>query len=234
MKNLSLLLTMITAVFYISCSENDDKILNKSVTYKFEADVEGWTGDFADYPNDDGVEEFYEMEFSHSYLPEPLNTSEGSIMMSGNNHSDDLFMFLKKNITGLTPNHYYDINLEVEFATNVPDSMLGVGGSPGEGVVIKAGATGIEPQKVLDEYSNWFRMNIDKGNQYLEGEDTENIGEFSNDTNEPVYTLKTLQTSAAISVKSDNNGQLWLIVGTDSGFEATTTIYYNRISAIIE
>ena len=29
---------------------------------------------------------------------------------------------------------------------------------------------------------------------------------------------------------SDGEGRLWFFVATDSGFEGTTTIYYNRIN----
>ncbi|MEO0332641.1 MAG: hypothetical protein AAF223_13330 [Bacteroidota bacterium] len=36
-----------------------------------------------------------------------------------------------------------------------------------------------------------------------------------------------------IVVRTDDEGACWLIVGTDSGFEGTTTLYYNRISVFI-
>jgi len=55
------------------------------------------------------------------------------------------------------------------------------------------------------------------------------IGDFANGTQENVYTLKTLKTTNPVNVSSDSNGEIWIIIGTDSGFEATTTIYYNTI-----
>jgi hypothetical protein len=48
-----------------------------------------------------------------------------------------------------------------------------------------------------------------------------------------VYKLKQLATSGPVSVQSDSNGQRWLIVGTDSGFEPLTTIYYTAIKATL-
>jgi hypothetical protein len=34
-------------------------------------------------------------------------------------------------------------------------------------------------------------------------------------------------------VKANAQGEIWLVVGTDSGFEGKTTIYYNSIQAVI-
>ena len=35
---------------------------------------------------------------------------------------------------------------------------------------------------------------------------------------------------APLQVSSDADGKIWLIVGTDSGFEGLTALYYTRIS----
>ena len=139
-------------------------------------------------------------------------------------------MFVKKKITGLKPNTNYKIELEIEFATNAASGSFGVGGSPAENVYIKAGASTNEPMKVLDNSDNNYRMNIDKGNQSQDGTNMKLIGNFANGTDLFVYKLKSLSTTMPINVISNSNGELWVIIGTDSGFEATTTIYYNRIT----
>lgn len=77
-------------------------------------------------------------------------------------------------------------------------------------------------------------MNIDKGNQASDGENMINLGDFSNGLEENKYVLKTLKNETPFSVTADENGELWLIVGTDSGFESTTRIYYNKISIVLE
>ena len=48
-----------------------------------------------------------------------------------------------------------------------------------------------------------------------------------------IYRLKTLSSGADNSpiVRSDASGRLWLVIGTDSGFEARTEIYYLEGSA---
>ena len=35
-------------------------------------------------------------------------------------------------------------------------------------------------------------------------------------------------------VSADSNGVVWFIVGTDSGFEGLTTLYYDTISVVLE
>ena len=213
----------------ISCesdhkSENPDPVI---FSYKFLSDPEGWQGSFADYP--EGEEENYELIFEYSSLPYPLDETQGALKISGNNHSDDLFMYIRKNISGLIPNASYGIKFLVEFASNVADNQYGVGGSPGEGVVIKAGATAIEPDKKLNLDEGYYTMNIDKGNQIQGGNDMIVIGDFSNDTDQNIYTLKILSNQTSFITKVDEKGELWLIVGSDSGFESTTSIFYNRI-----
>ncbi|MFA7181844.1 MAG: hypothetical protein WC079_02770 [Bacteroidales bacterium] len=225
MKNLIFALCFAVLITFAGCNkENPDQ---KEFNFEFQTDAEGWTGDFADYPDSPGVEEFYEFAFSHSMLPAPLDATKGALMQSGNNHSDDLFMFIKKKLTGLEPDKLYSVNVEIEIASNAASGMAGVGGAPGESVVIKAGASKKEPAKEL--VGTDYRMNIDKGSQNNEGGDMVIIGDFANGTQENVYTLKTLKTTNPVNVSSDSNGEIWIIIGTDSGFEATTTIYYNTI-----
>lgn len=211
-----------------ACSDkNLDQPDRVEFYFDFEQGTDEWTGDFSDYPV--GMETFYELVFEHDTLPEPLDQNQMALKQSGNNHSDDLFMFIKRKITGLEPEKVYYIDFTIEFATNVADGTMGVGGSPGDSVYLKAGATTVEPKKEKDS-KNYYRMNIDKSNQSQSGEDMVVIGDFSNDTDQAVYTLKTVTNESPFGVSTDETGSLWIIIGTDSGFEATTTIYYNSVN----
>ncbi len=239
MNSIKLALSLSVLFLLFACgTEDNNPIIDdpEEFDYKFEFnnDTEGWIGDFADYPNHADIEEFYELDFAFSALPEPLDTKNGALIQTGNNHSDDLFMFAKKKITGLEPNQEYLVHMEVEIATNAASGQMGVGGAPGESVYIKAGAANIEPQKVLDNSDNHFRMNIDKGNQALGGSNMQIIGNFANGTDKYLYKLKFMETDTPIAVTANSEGEIWVIVGTDSGFEATTTIYYNSIFIDLE
>lgn len=230
-KFIQLITFLIIGLALLNCSgDNNEHPKIIELSYNFNTDTELWQGDFADYPVDS--ENFYELQFGFSNLPIPLNTSLGSLKQSGINRSDDLFMFIKRKISDLTPNTDYKISFSIEIATNAADGMVGVGGSPGEDVTIKAGATSFEPNKI--NHSGFYLMNLDKSNQANSGNDMKVIGDFSNDTNLNEYTFKQLQCNDCMTVKSDLDGILWVILGTDSGFESTTTIYYNSIYLKLE
>jgi hypothetical protein len=225
---LTLLLSCTFLLFFLySCQDNIREHPEEVVmTWNFATGKEGWEGDFADYPV--GEEAFYELVFKHDTLPAPLDRSQYALKVSGNNHSDDLFMFVKRKVTGLEPNMVYYVTFTVEFASDVPKGMMGVGGSPGESVYVTAGAVLNEPLKVAGP-DNYYGMNIKKSDQSRNGEDMVVIGNFANGTDKSEYTLKTVSNEKPFHVTTSPNGELWIIVGTDSGFEATTTIYYNSI-----
>jgi hypothetical protein len=235
--NTKLILFLPLILILFSCNNDDDnnnpfpEIIE--LTYDFQNNSQSWEGDFADYPV--GQEGFYELGYEFSNLPAPLNTNSGALKQSGNNHSDDLFMFIRRQINGLEPNTDYKVSYEIEFASNVADGQSGVGGSPGEGVAIKAGATKIKPEKIVGDLGYVaYIMNIDKGNQSIGGSDMIVIGDFSNDTNQNEYTLKNLVANDILTISTNSSGEIWLVIGTDSGFEATTTIYYNLIEVKLE
>ncbi len=191
-------------------------------------DDEGWTVGFADLPADYD-QSIYELDHGHRPLPNGL---EGNgIYIQGHNRSDDLFMFLTRRVEGLQPNAAYTVEVSLDLATNVGAGLIGIGGSPGESVFVKAGASDVEPAKVVDSIGH-LRMNIDKGNQSQGGEDMVVMGNVAHpDVTGPEYRIKTLNNDERpLTVETDGEGRVWLIVGTDSGFEGLTTLYYARIT----
>lgn len=199
----------------------------QTYAYGFIDGYDGWTGDFADYPVTDSI--FYELEFIRTTLPAPLDTSKYALKITGNNHSDDLFMFIKRRMTGLAPNTTFQLQVDVDFASNAPTNAFGVGGPPGEGVRMKAGASIVEPIKI--DSSGFYLMNIDKGNQSSPGVDMDTIGHVGVSDTTTVFTLINRNNATHLfTITTDANGEVWVCIGTDSGFEATTTIYYNQIT----
>ena len=224
---------------------DSDTIETHAFRFTFDENLEGWTTGFADYPmgtseaEQQAIDEFFELDSGHAGLPDPLDPADGAVRLSGNNHSDDLFMFLKRRISGLDSDTRYRLELRVEFATNAPRGCFGIGGSPGESVFVKGGATVVEPLRIPEAggQARWV-MNIDKGDQSDGAADAQLLGDFANSKDcglgDFSYELKSLSNLAlpAFHVTTDNIGDVWLLVGTDSGFEGTTTIYYTEIEAI--
>jgi len=111
---------------------------------------------------------------------------------------------------------------------------MGGGGPPGAGVVFKIGAVAVQPATTADALG-WLRMNFDKDSLGLAGgADMLTVGDIGNTLPcpSPGYQPKTL-TRNGFSTTTSADGSLWLILGTDSGFEGTTTLYYDSIVATL-
>ncbi len=204
-----------------------------SISFNFTESAMGWTGDFADYPKNDSV--FYELLFKHDTLPANLNPNGNrkALILSGKNHSDDLFMFIKRKISGLKPNTRYNVLFNIQLASDAPTEAVGIGGAPGESVFLKAGLTTTEPVKVLDE-DDYYRMNIDKGNQAEGGSDMMVLGHIGVARNTTQYTLIYRNNSSAnpFLFTTDASGDAWITIGTDSGFEGKTTLFYVSVDIL--
>ena len=163
-------------------------------SFSFDDGPEGWTAGFADLPADYD-QSIYELDHGHRPLPDGL---EGSgIYVQGHNRSDDLFMFLKRRVEGLQPDAAYEVEVSVDLATNVSAGLVGIGGSPGESVFVKAGASDMEPV-TMEDGTGHLRMNIDKGNQSRGGEAMLVIGNVAHpDVTGREYRIKTPSVSTA-------------------------------------
>ncbi len=196
--------------------------------FSFETDADGWVVDFADLP-EEYDQSIFELDGGHRALPDGLDGA--GIYVQGHNRSDDLFMYLKRRVNGLTPAASYTVSATVELATNAALASIGIGGSPGSSVFVKAGASTAEPEAAPDRIGH-LRMNIDKGNQSRGGSQMAVLGKVGHpDIVGNEFRLKTLdRMDSPVVVKADDSGGAWLIVGTDSGFEGLTRLYYDRIS----
>ncbi len=205
-----------------------------SASFDFRNGAQGWRAGFSDYDP-----KFHKINAKAGIrnLPPELGRGTG-FLVEGSNRSDDLFMFLKRQLgedSGIKPNQLYQVRLTIVFGSNVPTGCLGIGGSPGESVFLKAGASSIEPKPVLGK-DGQLLMNVDKGNQVTGGPAASSAGDIGNgmpcDTpQEPQWTSIERHHIHDFLVRSDASGRLWLLVGTDSGFEGTTALYYQRIDA---
>jgi hypothetical protein len=200
--------------------------------FDFAQSDHGFLAGFADYLQNPGNSDY---QLISSWQARPSNLGGASaLFISGFNHSDDLFMFWKKRITGLPPNTSVLLTMEIELASKYAEGLFGTGGAPGEGVTVKAGAVPFEPQAVVDRGGEW-RMNLDKGNQADGGTDMSVIGDVAkpDDENENYVLLMRHQHGQPLTTRTASDGSLWLVFGTDSGFESITALYYTRLTVWI-
>ena len=195
----------------------------------FDSGTHGFIPGFADYPQADA--DSYDLTSDHRAIPAPLGARSG-LFIAGTNHSDDLFMFFRGSVTGLTPGVRYQAAISLEIATDVPAGCVGIGGAPGESVVVKGGATEVEPMPVLDGLM--LRMNIDVGAQSNSGTQAVVLGDIANSRTcgEPSrWEVKPLDVQVVPEpVTASPDGRGWILFGTDSGFEGRTGIYFTRVT----
>jgi hypothetical protein len=209
----------------VGCNNGTSGAAQLDINDDFGEGNDGWESGFADLPADHDVD-FFQLDSGRQELPDGLDGF--GMYLRGDNHSDDLFMFLTKHITGLRPNTPYQVAYNIDLATNVPAGMMGIGGSPGESVYVKAGASTIQPQ-VEEQADGALRINIDKGNQATDGGDMITLGNLASEqTDGTQYVIESFSVQDFEGF-SDARGNLWLIVGIDSGFEGVSTVYLARI-----
>lgn len=193
------------------------------VSYNFQHGAQNWTAGFSDYPTNDASS--YELVSGVRNLPSGFQGT--GFILSGHNRSTDLFMFVKRKISGLSPSTKYKAHLKVTFLSNVATGCSGIGGGPGEAVWLKFGYADKEPNQ--DGYS----LNVPKGDQALDGAQAKvqgNIAAKDAKCDGSVYKPKTLKNSEkTLDITTAADGSVWLFVGTDSGFSGKTTLYYQQI-----
>jgi hypothetical protein len=203
----------------------------ETLQFDFAQSNHGFVAGFVDYPV--GEETFYELDSGIRPLPTNLGPAT-ALFISGNNHSDDLFMFYKRRITGLVPGMPYRLGFDLQFATEPEFGSFGIGGSPAHSVYLKAGASALEPVGVVQD--GGYRLNVDKGEQSNPGDAALVIGDVSKPDGAPAgFQLVTRSSGDSfLDATSSSAGDLWLFFGTDSGFEGTTSLYSTNFNVTLE
>ena len=205
--------------------------------FDFRQGAQGWEGGFAEYSPQ--MEDMM-LEAGIRALPSELGINGTGYYLQGMNHSDDLFMFLKRRLgtdDGVVPGQEYRVVFTIVFVSNAPSGAVGIGGSPGESVYLKAGGSTVEPEVYVDSDTGYYVMNVDKG-QGNNGSGTAAsvVGNIANGLSveeDPRYISLERQHEHEYTVNASPDGELWLLVGTDSGFGGLTAIYYQSISATL-
>lgn len=202
----------------------------------FENGSGGWASDMSDFSEATRPDDFLSQTGN---APPGFDADDGFFHLAATNTSDDVFMYLRRQVgpaDGLEPSTAYEIRYTVNFASDAPTGCAGIGGPPGEAVWLKVGVTSDEPVPVSRDGD--VRLSVDKGNQSQAGPAAVIAGDVANgipceealDSDESPYAMA--ERTASIEEVTDPEGSLWLFVGTDSGFEGRTSIYYDRIEVI--
>lgn len=212
---------------------------NVSISFDFRQGALGWQAGFADYSTQTNLDSF-EFQSGIRSLPAELQPAGTGFYIQSHNRIDDVFMFLKRKLgpaDGVVPGQKYQVYLTIVFGSNAQNGCLGVGGAPGESVGLKAGASPIEPFAVLDA-SGWWRMNVNKGDPFASGELAASpVSSIANGLpcnlqSRPYVSLRRNHLHQGLAA-ANSAGELWLLLGTDSGFEGLTQLYYQSVDVLL-
>ena len=233
---MSRLIALALAAALVAGCDGAEESTPTRVQFTFETGAEGWAAGFADYSED--MEESIGFVSEHRPAPADFAASDGALYLRGANVSDDLKLYAKRRIDGLAPGAVYAIAGEVRIGSSAGVGCVGAGGSPGESVVLKVGASATEPRTVRsdDPAAADFVLSIDVGGQNLEsrGPDGLSIGDLAvaeASCDGDTFFAKTLRLQPGeLAARADGDGRLWLLVSTDSGFEGINRYYLDAVT----
>jgi hypothetical protein len=233
MKKIIVIAVSILTIALTACDNDNEENTGpvENFSYDFNVESHSATVIFSDYPK--GEETFYELTSAYENLQGTFSDIKGW-KLSGNNHSDDLFMAIKIPVNVLRSATLYKATLTVDIVSNISKNCVGIGGAPGESVYVKLAASNDEPVNELD--NNMYRINIDIGYQSQSGTEGLTVGDVANSIEcgaDPVYEKITLSMAESVDVMSDNDGKVWLTAGFDSGFEGLTEVFITKLTANI-
>ncbi|MBS1241509.1 MAG: hypothetical protein H6R40_936, partial [Gemmatimonadetes bacterium] len=214
----------------VACSDNTAP----EGTIILEADFNqaaGWTADFVDVPA--SQEPDVQFDAGTRTLPDNLGAGQQGLYHAGTNISDDLFMFFRKQVSGLEPGTAYQATFELTFA-----STAGAGCDVGPSSIwIKAGLSPQVPARTVDGSGN-LRLTVDKGQQASDGATALNLGDIRNAVpgcpSGGTWGGKTLTSGGrSLTVTTTSDGKLWLYFGSESGFEIRHELYFLHLKATL-
>jgi hypothetical protein len=215
-------LTSLLLIFgLLACSTPEEQQFDIfSETYDFNKNAWGWEAEFTDYPVD-VTDQYGSYNWTAEYAEVFSNNigSQMALRLSSDNVSEDVFMFIKKKVTGLKANTNYSLVFEVEMISNAQAD---------QSVVLKAGASFVEPQKIVRD--GWFELNLDKGTSLTSGKDLIILGELDGANPSPSYS--NVDAPLRFTATTNNAGELWLIIGTESTYPGQNTVHYTKINVI--
>jgi hypothetical protein len=228
---------VVAVILSMGCSFPTDSLTESfSVELNFRSGDHGWVPGFSGFHPDQ--EDEMDLVGGVEPLPGSLGESGSGLFTAGTNHSDELFMFWRRQQEGFPPGMRLRVRFTVEFATEAPTGCAGAEGAPGESVFVKAGASVEEPRAVLiEEDGPYWSMSIDKGSQAQGGLHARVLGHVGNQASgcaDLAWELKTLEEHGAFETTVGPEGSIWLFFGTDSGFEGRTRLYFTRFQAVFE
>lgn len=236
----TILATTLAGCDFSSSSTDKQELM---LSYDFSETSQNFSIDTADHSVEHPSNEQIMAEMSE--LPSPYEYRKG-IKFRWNNYSDDIKGFIKQKISGLNANKEFQADFQVDVLTFMSENCAGIGGNPGQAVRVKAAVLNEEPVKEIEsseyfgEIIEQYVISIDDGQSG--GDDVTVMGHIGlpvacDDAffmNPPVWEIKPLTNDETFTFTSNKNGEAWVYVSIDSGFEGISEFYLTNVDVNIQ
>ncbi len=215
------------------CSNFENDVTDEPDLYSafdFSDSTQGWIGGFSGYPA--GMEDSLDLFAGYMVLPDGLNGDKKTLTVSGKNPQKNLFYFVKKQVKQLRPNATYQVYFDVQFVLETRE------GNPHDGeVYVKFGAFHDEPEVMRTSPESMTDtdkevLNVEIGTTPEEGGAyVQSMGALILPEVGESKIFKASNKERRIVVNTDDQGNLWLLVGFDSTVDAHLAFYFENINA---
>ncbi|GGH37596.1 hypothetical protein ACN9ML_28500 [Dyadobacter endophyticus] len=221
-----ILIAILAAAGLWSCNEDslDASITVDSNFQSGTGGTDGWTPEYAGFAATADSTQL-DTVAATALLPRGLDTTQYGYRILSRYSKGNMFSYLKKRVSGFTPNKSYEMVLQVDLATRYTASTIV------DKVTFKAGVSPIEPLTKL--VSGTYTFNLDKGTGNQSGKAVLLAGSIASTNSDTRYhtLLRYSNDGQPVTVVANNEGELWFFAGTDSDYKDTTIFYFDRIIA---
>jgi hypothetical protein len=210
------------------CSSNMDSEVDLLTSFDFESGSQQWEGGYSDFPVDyaDSINfkmntDYVENAFAMADAIEGLSSG---INVQADNPHGDLFYYFTRKIFGLSANTVYQLDFEFLVYAQLVDKPEKLSSNE---LYLKLGAVNYEPQLEEVVWRNnlqYKTLNVKKGELNSDGgADMLNVGSIKDFTSEVPEIISGNTFDTNFEVKSNADGEIWILVGADSGIRSQLT-----------
>lgn len=212
--------------------DNEAEHVDLLTAFEFANGNQEWKGGISDFPIDYLDSVVYKI--NNEAVPNSLTSSGKALNISAVNPHRDLFYYFLRKESGLEPGERYKIDFEFLVYTQLTGKVDG-------DLYLKLGATNFPPElsprmSGTDKNIELISLNVDKGDtNSASGTDVVNIGSIKEFTGEKPEVISGNNFDKRIEVVADRQGNVWLIIGVDSGISgqltfgmAALTVYFRK------
>lgn len=159
-------------------------------------------------------------------VPGHFNESK-AMRIKGKNQDEKLFMFIKRQIHGLDPNANYQIDCEVRL---ISDLLAETENNKGIDVFFKYSTSTIEPLVVANAEKGRNELNLDTISREESGGEIKYVEKINPPISKQIAVDQVINSyNRPLLGRTDAEGKLWVLMGTELHSQAEMAFYYNTI-----